>query len=472
MWQQRLDQIVVLMREMSSHADPQTMVRAYGERVRSIQANDGFIAVSRRGLAPGQYKVTRATAHANPIDPWKDGAKIPISTHGVLGQWIADGLPRLIQDFVVPPDDPYAPLFGAARSVAIMPQFDNGEALNMVVILKNTPNGFDPERFPELFWQSNLFGRATASLVLSKQLKEALGAIDRELRVVADIQRSLLPTELPTCVGLDIATHYQTSKQAGGDYFDFFELPGGKLGILIADVSGHGTPAAVLMAILHAIAHVNQTWTGACTETEGPEAIDPRQWMAFVNRQLCERYTRLSGTFVTAFYAVYDPASRSLTYASAGHNPPRLRMANAACALSPVGGPIGGVNGQTTSGSDDAGGVLMLPLDEAQGLPLGILPEAEYSQATITLDHGDVLVLYTDGITEAFGPAVAPSAHRELFGTERLDRTLIDPRPTAQAHLEAILASVASHAGPNGSVDDDRTLIVARVQPPKAGVAH
>lgn len=468
MWQQRLDQIVVLMREMSSHADPQTMVRAYGERVRSIQANDGFIAVSRRGLAPGQYRVTRATAHTTPIDPWKDGAKIPISTQGILGRWISEGLPRLIQDFVVPPDDPYAPLFGAARSVAIIPQFDNGEVLNMVVVLKNTPNGFDPERFPELFWQSNLFGRATASLVLSKQLKDALGAIDRELRVVADIQRSLLPTELPTCAGLDIATHYQTSKQAGGDYFDFFELPGGKLGILIADVSGHGTPAAVLMAILHAIAHVNQSWTGACTEAQRPEAIDPRQWMAFVNRQLCERYTRLSGTFVTAFYAVYDPASRSLTYASAGHNPPRLRLANAACALSPV---SGGAAAATTAAMASPG-VLILPLDEAQGLPLGILPEAEYSQATITLDHGDVLVLYTDGITEAFGPAIAPSAHRELFGTERLDHTLIAPAPTAQAHLDAILASVASHAGPNGTVDDDRTLIVARVQPPKAGASH
>lgn len=449
-WQTRLNQIVDMMREMSAQTDPQAMVRAYGQRVREIQANDGFIAVSRRGLGAGEYKITRATAFTEQFDPWRQPEKFPIYTTGVLGEWLYADKPQLIQDFRCPPDDPAAHLFGKARSVAIIPQYDGGVALNMVVAIKNEPNGFDAERFPEVFWQSNLFGRATSNLVLTKQVKEALEVVDRELRVVADIQRSLLPTELPACVGLDIATHYQTSKQAGGDYFDFFDLPGNKLGMLIADVSGHGTPAAVLMAILHAIAHVNQSWTGSKPE-DGSDAqiVPPREWMAFVNKQLCEKYTRLSGTFVTAFYAVYDPETRQLTYASAGHNPPRLRMANPACALSPIDAR------PTGTAAVDAGGPLILPLDEAQGLPLGIIPDAEYIEASVTLSDGDVLTLYTDGITEAF------DAHRAMFGTGALDASLLPPRESAQAYLRAIISAVDSHSG--ASVDDDRTIIVAKV---------
>lgn len=449
-WQARLDQIVDMMREMSAQTDPQEMVRAYGKRVREIQANDGFIAVSRRGLGAGEYKITRATAFTENYDPWRQPEKFPVYTSGVLGEWLYADKPQLILDFRCPPDDPAAHLFGNARSVAIIPQYDGGVALNMVVALKNEPNGFDAERFPEVFWQSNLFGRATSNLVLTKQVQEALQVVDRELRVVADIQRSLLPTELPACVGLDLATHYQTSKQAGGDYFDFFDLPGHKLGMLIADVSGHGTPAAVLMAILHAIAHVNQTWTGACpAEGSTGEVVPPREWMAFVNRQLCEKYTRLSGTFVTAFYAVYDPISKQLTYASAGHNPPRLRMANPACALSPIDAK------PTGTAAEDVGGPLMLPLDEAQGLPLGIVPDAEYIEATVTLSEGDVLTLYTDGITEAF------DAKRTMFGNDALDAAIMPERATAQEYLRSIVSAVDAHSGPR--VDDDRTIIVAKV---------
>ena len=91
-------------------------------------------------------------------------------------------------------------------------------------------------------WLSNLFGRATSNLVLSEELQQANQALDREMKAVGDIQRSLLPARLPRIPTLDLATHYQPSQRAGGDYYDFFPLPSGKWGIFIADVSGHGTP--------------------------------------------------------------------------------------------------------------------------------------------------------------------------------------------------------------------------------------
>src|SRR5947207_1513638 len=140
------------------------------------------------------------------------------------------------------------------------------------------------QRMRKHVWMSNLFGRATHSLVLSDQVKQAYEQVDRELRAVADIQRSLLPSELPRIAGLDLASHYQTSTRSGGDYYDFFELPEGKWGILIADVSGHGTPAAVIMAVTHSIAHML---------SEPP--MPPSTLMHFVNRHLTARYTNGSG---------------------------------------------------------------------------------------------------------------------------------------------------------------------------------
>src|SRR5205807_7076210 len=131
--------------------------------------------------------------------------------------------------------------------------------------------------------------------------------LDRELKVVGDIQRSLLPAELPRVATLDLAAHYQPAQRAGGDYYDFFPLPDGQWGVFIADVSGHGTPAAVLMAVTHCIAHTHP----------GPP-LPPARVLEYLNHHLSTRYTNLNGDFVTAFYGIYDSSSRGLTYASAG----------------------------------------------------------------------------------------------------------------------------------------------------------
>src|SRR5205814_2065862 len=170
----------------------------------------------------------------------------------------------------------------------------------------------DPTMIPIMHWQAGLFGRGTTNLVLRNQLADALSTLDQELQTVGQIQRSLLPETLPSIPGFELAAHYQTSAQAGGDYYDFFPLEGGATGLFIADVAGHGTPAAVLMAITHAIAHAQPG-----THTPPPVLL------GYLNDRLARAYTR-GGTFVTAFYAVLDPAKRTLTYSTAGHNPPRL----------------------------------------------------------------------------------------------------------------------------------------------------
>src|SRR5262249_28948350 len=152
--------------------------------------------------------------------------------------------------------------------------------VNVTGLLLHPDREMDPTMLPMLHWQAGLFGRGTQNLVLRNELAAVLARLDRELQVVGEIQRSLLPAKLPNIPGFEVATYYRTSARAGGDYYDFFPLPGGRWGLFIADVSGHGTPAAVLMAITHAIAHAQPG-----THTPPPELL------RYLNDHLARSYT-------------------------------------------------------------------------------------------------------------------------------------------------------------------------------------
>lgn len=416
-WEDRLATIVATMREMSMQTDPQEMVNAYAARMRELLITDGMLALSRRDLPTPKYRITRSTLWEEKINPWRHPERLPLLEGGLLGELIYADRPRIINDLSVDPDDPAAEYFAGHRSLLAIPNYDRGMSLNMVVILRHVSDGFDPEYLPEWVWMSNLFGRATHNLVLSDELKRAYALVDREMRVVADIQRSLLPARLPDIPGLTLAAHYETSSQAGGDYYDFFPMPDGTWGILVADVSGHGTPAAVFMAITHSIAH---TYPGPATP--------PASLLDFVNHHLVARYTGSSSNFVTAFYGIYDPATRRLTYSCAGHNPPRVKTR---------GGRI-------------------LSLEEGHNLPLGVEGSEAFENQSHVLEAGDELILYTDGITEAAAPNGA------LFSLERLDAVIAAAPHSPNVIVETILKALADFTA-GRAPSDDRTLVVARV---------
>ncbi len=417
-WQARLDTIVSTMRELSRQTDPQQMVQLYVERMQKLLPVDRRISLSRRDLLAPQFRVTRFSGWEEEINPWRDAHRLPKLSGGLLSRLIYADRPTILSDFEIDPEDPAAEYLDGQRSLLAIPLFDQGVSLNMVVVSRSEPNAFTWEELPERVWMANLFGRATQTLVLAEQRDAAYKEVDRELRVVADIQRSLLPAELPRIPTLDLAAHYQTSRRAGGDYYDFFPLSRGRWGILIADVSGHGTPSAVVMAVTHCIAHLH------CSDNHSP-----RELLNFLNHHLASRYTSGSGHFVTAFYGIYDPATRKLVFASAGHNPPRLRH----CGRWEV----------------DA-------LDQANYLPMGFIADIKYREAEVTLQLGDRLVLYTDGITEA------TNAHGDMFGVARLDMVVADCRDNAPEALSKLLNAVQSFTGdfPPG---DDRTLIMIDV---------
>jgi phosphoserine phosphatase RsbU/P len=417
-WQERLSVIVELMQDMSRHTDPQAMVQSYGEKIQQLLPIGRRLSLSRRGLTYPQYRVTRSTTWAETVNPWKEKDRLPLFKGGLLAEMMYRNKTVVIDDLQLPPDEPAAEYLAGHRSLLAIPMFDQGESLNMVVLLQKEPDAFPKDQIPDLVWRSNLFGRATSNLVLKEDLRQAYQALDRELQIVADIQRSLLPAKLPTISTMDLAAYYQPAQRAGGDYYDFFPLPEGKWGIFIADVSGHGTPAAVLMAVTHCMAH-----------THPRPPAPPSKILDYLNNHLASRYTNLSDTFVTAFYGIYDPAKRLLTYSSAGHNPPRLKRCQ--------------------DGS-------LLSLEEARGMPLGIMSGATYEETEQQLQPGDQIVFYTDGITEAH------NAEGELFGTERLDRELEICSLQARGLLESVLRAVEEFTK-GRPADDDRTIIVARI---------
>jgi sigma-B regulation protein RsbU (phosphoserine phosphatase) len=422
-WQEELAIVDQTMRAISGVTDPEKLVDVYWNGIAELIPNTAYIALSRRRVEPPNYLITRSSRFTEHPNPWKERARLPLLRGGILGELAYANRPVIIDDLParLAADDPgHFYLHGFQRLIAL-PQYDGGEGLNVTIMLYPEHEEIDPAMIPILHWQAGLFGRGTTNLVLRNQLADTMEALDRELQVVGEIQRSLLPRELPSIHGFELASHYQTSARAGGDYYDFFPLAGGRWGLFIADVSGHGTPAAVLMAITHAIAHAQP----------GSHA-PPQVLLTYLNDTLTRSYTR-GGSFVTAFYAVLDPATRTITYSIAGHNPPRL------------------VRGER-----------VIPLDEDGALPLGIEQGQDYEQTSVTLTAGDTLVLYTDGITEAMAPAAGGADGRPLFGVRRLDRVLLDCRAaSADEFVRRIRSEVTAFRG-GAPASDDETLIALR----------
>lgn len=417
-WKERLAIIVRTMREMSSQTDPQAMVRAYIERMQQLRPVDRMVSLSRRGLDDPHYRITRSSTWTEPINPWEQQELLPMLSGGLFRDLIYADEPQIIDDLEVAAQDPAADYCAGQQSLIAIPQYDQGLALNMVVMMREQRAAFDRQQFPEMVWLTNLFGRATHKLVLAQQLQTAYDAVDHELTVVAEIQRSLLPVELPAIPTLQFAVHYQTCRRAGGDYYDFFQLPGDKWGILIADVSGHGTPAAVIMAILHTIAHIY------------PHTPDqPGDFLAHLNRHLCERNTTTTTNFATAFYGVYDPRGRTIVYSSAGHHPPRIKH----CAQDRISS-----------------------LDDAQSLPLGVLSGTTFVEHQRRLDPGDQIIFFTDGITEAM------DGTHQLFGLDRLDQVLGDCSQDADGLINSVITAVEQFTG-GLPAEDDRTLLVGKI---------
>jgi len=256
--------------------------------------------------------------------------------------------------------------------------------------------------------------RLTAAIGREMAQRERL---NRELEIAREVQEHLFPQRLPPASGLDYCGQCQPAREVGGDYYDFLDLPDGRLGIAIGDVSGKGVGAALMMASLE-----------ASLRALASVVRDPAELMGRVNNLVCQ--ASAANRYATLFYAEFDPATRCLTFVNAGHNPPIvLRNCRGACQ------------------------VLRL---ETGGPVVGLLPQ-QYQHGEFSHEAGDLVVLFTDGVSESM------NVREEEWGEERL----IELAKTchglpAREGMKRILAAAQAFAG-GAPQYDDMTLMVLRL---------
>ncbi len=255
---------------------------------------------------------------------------------------------------------------------------------------------------------------------LNEELRQARAELARYGELLVRVQKSIMPQRLPDVPGLDLAVHSAEAEQVGGDFYDVQPIGPDRWAIVISDVSGHGLAAAAVMALAHAI---GSAWKG-----HGP-LLSPGEALRLINRPLATRYLADTGQFVTAFVAWYDVRQQVLTYASAGHPPPRLVRAGEVRQLNAV-----------------------------SGLPLGIEEASVYEEAVVSLLPGDRVVLFTDGMTEAV------NAQHEMFGEVCFDAALSAPATTAAQLLGNVMDALQAFRG-RTPAEDDETCLVGVVRP-------
>jgi serine phosphatase RsbU (regulator of sigma subunit) len=252
----------------------------------------------------------------------------------------------------------------------------------------------------------------TQELARSSAEKEALR---REMDIASEIQRSLLPEACPSIPGVDVAAESVPALDVGGDFFDFIPLPNGRWGVVIADASGKGVPAALFMALSRSLIRAHSS-----SKLSAVEAL------RLANDYMLQDMR--SGMFVTCFYGIIDPTNSIFHYVNAGHNPPMVNKVD--------------------------GRVVLLP---ASGTPLGILDDPGIQEESHRLEPGDVLFMYTDGITEAVDNV------GEQFGVARLQEVVKNCTPfTAQGILDRALTAVRTFAGDLPQFDD-MTVVAVKI---------
>ena len=356
----------------------------------------------------------------------KDTYKIRIATNGAKALELANATPPpdlILLDVMMPEMDGYEvcsrlKLESQTRDIPVI--FLTGQTET-----EDETRGFEVgavDYIHKPFSPAVVMARVQTHLVLRgirEQLAQQLQTIQKELETARQIQLSILPSEIPQIAGLDIAARYIPMTSVAGDFYDFIVVDEKHLGILMADVSGHGMPAALIASMLK-IALAAQI----------PNASDPAQVLSGLNQALCGKFQH---HYVTAAYLFLDMEKMLLKYAGAGH-PPMLFW------------------GTSSAGVRDV---------EENGLFLGKFPWATYSSIELPLRAGDWCLLYTDGISET-------TNHSEIeFGTDRFRQVVTTDQSTTANHFADHLLeelSLWAARGPGEDLDDDVTVVPIHVK--------
>lgn len=257
----------------------------------------------------------------------------------------------------------------------------------------------------------------------SQQEHTQLVSIKSDLAVAGEIQQAILPQKFPPIEEMadmvDLFATMTPAKEVGGDFFDFFKIDEKRLGFVIADVSGKGVPASIFMAVSRTLLRAT-----------GMRGIDTNECLNYVNNMLC--HESIDSMFVTVFYGIYNTETGLVEYTNAGHNPPYVVRAD---------------------GTVDA-----LPMSE--NIVAGMFDDFTFTQSTLQLDKGDMLVLFTDGVTEAFNTS------GEMFDEKGLETTLKNKGAGKSSHdiCQEILKDVNDFSGKEPQSDDITLMAIRRLE--------
>ncbi len=343
---------------------------------------------------------------------------------------------RVVDPVDIPPNDPLLVyLTSARRPVAVedveldspavermreagvsmlVPLVANGQLVGVIQLgerLSEQDYAADDRRLLELLASQAAPALRVGQLVQEQEVEiRRRERYEQELHVAQLIQQRFLPGDLPEPPGWRIHPYYRAAREVGGDFYDVLDLPGGKLGLVIGDVTDKGVPAALVMAS-----------TRSVLRAAAQRLVDPAKVLTRVNDELVKDIP--ARMFVTCFYGVLDPHTGVFEFANAGHDLPFL-----------------------TRGDE-------IVEAEARGMPLGMLPGSTYQNAVVELEPGARLLLYSDGICEAH------RADGEMFGFERTGELLHDLPRGADA-VDAMLARLADFTGPDWEQEDDVTVLL------------
>ena len=329
---------------------------------------------------------------------------------GLIGHVALSGKPFISPD--VRKEPRYINARAGTRSEMVAPIISNEEVIGVFDLESDELNAYSKDDLEVLMLLASQVAIIIEKVMLHDQLIEKQ-RLETQLEVARQVQLELLPARDPQLEGFDISAYNFPTEEVSGDYYDWVRIYDDQIGIVIADVSGKGVPAALLMAFLRASLR-------AATHI----GYAPHISMSKVNYLLWESIER--NQFVTSFYGTLDASNRTLAYSNAGHNPPLLMEAD----------------GQAH-------------FEERGGVPLGMFRDSRYYEYYLTLEPGQVLVLYTDGATEAMDPA------GEEYGRDRLVEAVRKSRHLgAREMIDFIHGDVIDWTDGLGAHDDVTFFVV------------
>ncbi len=330
---------------------------------------------------------------------------------GIIGWVVANATPAIVPD--VSKDSRYVNARRRTNSEMAVPIISGGDVVGCMNLEADTPGLYTEADLPLM---EDLAAQAAVAIARAKTHSELVRAHEREreLNIARRIQRTLLPSKPPVFDGFDIFGHNKSSTEVGGDYFDFIPITANDLGIVIADVSGKGVPAGLIMSGLrgalrsrvettYSIHTIIEQINRFLFESTGPEA------------------------FVTAFYSVLNRATATLTYVNAGHNPPLWICADDTHQVLGIGGPL-----------------------------LGVFEKGHFTEGAVELAAGDIVVMFTDGIEEAGAES------DEEFGEDRVIDYVKRHRSESAKALAEGIERAAKEWNFNRGGADDRTVVVVK----------